>query len=448
MVRRAVIACAVLLGLCGSTRPASACNCIQSGPACQTFWKTDAVFDATVDSITPTSRTEILGERSVTIAGFLVQLSVRQSWKGAAPGPLTVTTNAGDASCGFHFEVGRRYLVFARQNPDGGPLDVSLCSLTRAFDGTDDTARFLASLSEPPQGGRVFGAVTATYRRFSGNGDERMPIDALVRLSGGGKELTARSSEGHYEFGDLADGPYRLDLQVPAGYDVWLPSRTITIVNARACVEENFSLAPGGSISGRLVDRDGRPLPRIRVQATDAHAQPDEDGFSTVNAESDHDGYFTIKPLPPGTYVVGINLDDLPSTYDPYERTLYPANDAAHEFALELGQGADLGVWQVPPPPRVVTVQALVTWPDGSPAEGLYVVAWDVTGNPVDVARGAGGAQSGADGRAALELRVGRTYTFTARDARHALVPLSGPRVRVQPDMAPVRLTVKAPPRQ
>ena len=47
-------------------REAAACSCMASGPACQAFWNTDAVFDATVDSKRPRWDQRII---SVTAGG-------------------------------------------------------------------------------------------------------------------------------------------------------------------------------------------------------------------------------------------------------------------------------------------------------------------------------------------------------------------------------------------
>ena len=97
---------------------------------------------------------------------------------------------------------------------------------------------------------------------------------------------------------------------------------------------------------------------------------------------------------------------------------------------VALGQTVDLGTWHMPPPLAIVHVAGIVTRQDGRPAAGLYVGAWDRTGNPVERARGAGGATSGPDGRFVLELRQGRVYTFMARGSDSKLLRISSPRIK------------------
>ncbi len=92
--------------------PAAACSCMARGPACQAFWTTTAVFDATVVAIEDLEVQFVLGDGVRRGRKLLVKLDVRQAWKGVRSGPLEVVTEPYDASCGFEFKVGRRYLVF------------------------------------------------------------------------------------------------------------------------------------------------------------------------------------------------------------------------------------------------------------------------------------------------------------------------------------------------
>jgi len=97
---------------------------------------------------------------------------------------------------------------------------------------------------------------------------------------------------------------------------------------------------------------------------------------------------------------------------------------------LSLGEAVDVGTWELPLPVPVVKTAGMITWQDGSPAPGVYVAAWDRTGNPVERGRGVGGATSGPDGRFVIELREGRAYTFSARDKRFTL-PVAGARIEI-----------------
>ena len=452
MHRMLIITVAILAAIFGAASTASACSCMAPGPPCQAFWKADAVFDATVEGIDLTTRQETLGETQthvITRREHVVHLKVLQGWKGVQRGSFDVVTASDGAACGYDFKPGRRYLVFAYKRPLDGRWSVSLCSATREYDGTGDAAAFLASLSAPPTGGRIFGTVKATERTFTPTDsmNERV-VDTRVRLFGGGQERAVTSTGGRYEITGLGAGPYRLELELPKEYSTYAPSRFIDLPNDRACAQEDFGLAPSGRIVGRLVSGDGRPVPHVAIEVTvpEARAHPTH-GLPVVSAYTEQDGNVEIRGLAPGRYIVGVNLRDLPSEYRPYARTLYPSDGTEPTIVmLDVGQTYDLGTWKLPPPLEGVKVQGSVLWPDGTPAAGIYVHAWDRTGQTPQAGRGVTGATSDAEGQFTIELRRSRVYTFTARDKRQAL-PADAPRLEVgNGPVAPIRIVVRRTP--
>jgi hypothetical protein len=426
-------------------RPADACSCMDAGPACQAFWKTDAVFDATVESIDDAVHADRAPDGVPLAAQRRVTLKVRQAWKGVTPGPLDVFTTESGTSCGYDFKPGRRYLVFAFRNARDGRWMVSLCSATREYDGSGDEAAFLASLAEPARGGRIFGTVKAYERQFDQEHSSReRNIEVRITLSGAGKEWTAISRGGTYEFTALPSGPYRLEMAPVDGYVTNYSSRSIELPTDRACARETFSVAPSGRLTGRVVEHDGRPASRVTIEVTAPGAQPHPMyGISSASTTTEADGRFEVGGLPPGEYMLGVNLDDLPSDYRPYPRTLYPS-DGTDGRVFTIGRDPlDIGTWTLPPPLPVVTLSGIVVWADGTPAAGVDVSVWDETNNPVQVARGAGGAIAAVDGRFSIRVRQGRSYRFGARGKDSRLLNVIGPRLTIGTDaIEPVRLIV------
>jgi Tissue inhibitor of metalloproteinase len=450
MTRPVLLACLTLASFLLLRATAVACTCLPIGPACQAFWTTDAVFDATVEAVEPVKPVDSTAPKSPQAWGEnIVKLSVRQSWKGVGAGPVEVVTADNSAACGYQFKPGRRYLVFASKRPDDGRWSVSLCSGTREFDGTGDSAAFLASLSQPPSGGRIFGSVRAFERRFDpANSAVERPVDAVVRLLSGGSERRAVAANGRFEFAGLEAQRYRLELELPDGFITNAAGRDVEIANPQACAEEDYRLTSAGRIIGHLLTANGRPAAGVRVEVTDPDVRPDPAyGLPIVAATADTAGDFEIIEIPPGRYIVGINLLDLPSNVNQYARTLYPSVGTVGDVvSVGTGGATDLGTWRLPPPLGVVKVEGVAALEDGSPAAGFYVGVRDVTGNPVEDARGAGGAMVDGRGHFVLELRQGRTYTFMARDKSSALLSVRGPRLVVGTEPpAPVRLVVGAP---
>ena len=115
-IRYFVTLAALLLGL-ASAEAALACTCAQSPAAPEALASSDAVFTGTVLSI------------DTTQTGRQVRLRVEGSWKGAKCGEVTIVTALDEAACGYSFQVGTSYLVYA--NRTQGKLSTNICSRTQ-----------------------------------------------------------------------------------------------------------------------------------------------------------------------------------------------------------------------------------------------------------------------------------------------------------------------------
>jgi hypothetical protein len=60
-----------------------------------------------------------------------VSLKVERWWKGGDAAEVVVSTSKSGAACGYGFEKGKKYLVYAGKEERGKTLHVSLCSRTR-----------------------------------------------------------------------------------------------------------------------------------------------------------------------------------------------------------------------------------------------------------------------------------------------------------------------------
>lgn len=96
-----------------------ACSC---APRDQTtnadFQQSTAVFTGRVLSV----------QRKGNAENVTIKLAVQKYWKGKISNEMKITTAKDSAACGFNFEVGKDYLVYATEN--SGKLSTSLCSRT------------------------------------------------------------------------------------------------------------------------------------------------------------------------------------------------------------------------------------------------------------------------------------------------------------------------------
>jgi hypothetical protein len=60
---------------------------------------------------------------------IVVKLKVERSWKGSLPEEISINTGRGGGDCGYRFEVGESYLIYA-YGSDVGRLSTNICQRT------------------------------------------------------------------------------------------------------------------------------------------------------------------------------------------------------------------------------------------------------------------------------------------------------------------------------
>lgn len=99
-----------------------ACSCIAPGTDEEETRRADVVFVGTVTSLAEPK----VGQPSTT-----AQVAVETAIKGTHTNiTLGIEMPAASALCGFHFERGKRYKVFAYKN-DRGALGTRMCTASR-----------------------------------------------------------------------------------------------------------------------------------------------------------------------------------------------------------------------------------------------------------------------------------------------------------------------------
>lgn len=437
MISRRLAAALAVAGWLATPAPTLACSCMGGLPVCEQFWVgadefPRAIFEATVVSIADDLGPEYEGRRypikRVTLASL-------RGWSGT---PVTeITTGAGGGDCGYRFEVGRRYVIDGIRNPSTGLLSTGICSLTKPIEEASELLAFLASLSEPSPGGRVFGVV----ERSSGSGNldqpERTPLHGVRLLLNGPRSASTLSGvDGAFSFDRLPPGSYQLSFELEGRPELRVPPPDeFTIANAHACHRAWVNFPVNGVIEGTVVDPAGRAVADVEVGLRPESRAAD--GWPRlIPARSDELGRFTFDELSPGRYVVAVSLQLGPNRRSPYAVT-YAVDAAGAPAVVEIGLG-DLHQLR----PMVVvrlestTVAGQVVWTDGTPAAGCAVSAAPlVEGRP---GLGSGAPETGADGRFQLEVFSGIPYRVRAGNCTQSTDELDF----VPGDGAPLRLVV------
>jgi hypothetical protein len=126
------------------TESAYACSCVAPGPPDEELANSVAVFTGKVVAVAkPLSN---FGPVS-SADPIKVTFQVYNVWKGSVSQTTTITTSRSSASCGYTFEKGREYFVYAHGSEND--LFVSLCSRTQPLDSAEEDLVILGAGALP-----------------------------------------------------------------------------------------------------------------------------------------------------------------------------------------------------------------------------------------------------------------------------------------------------------
>lgn len=144
--RAAVLSALLLVAGLAAAPAARACMCLEPPPPAQAMEQAGAVFSGRCVKVERTERETAYGK----LPQLRAVLEVKAAWKGLdgqtlRPRTVVVWTGGGGGDCGFGFEAGESYLVYAHQAEDG-TLSTDICTRSR---DSGRAAGDLEALGEP-----------------------------------------------------------------------------------------------------------------------------------------------------------------------------------------------------------------------------------------------------------------------------------------------------------
>jgi hypothetical protein len=146
-----------ILALTFSSAPAVACKCVSPPPDIKTArdlaqWtanRSDAIFEGRVDRVElkwglmeakvgAVIPTDVEEDPPV----MLVSFDASRSYRGGQQKNIRIRTGVGGGDCGFHFEVGEQYLVYAFAD-ESGQLSTGICSGTALLEESKTDLSYL-----------------------------------------------------------------------------------------------------------------------------------------------------------------------------------------------------------------------------------------------------------------------------------------------------------------
>lgn len=438
---------ALLAVLC-LARSASACTCSLEGSSpCGSLKGTPVVFAGLVKSIDE-EKAEILrfGKKETIRTGLTAHFVVEEPFKGIDVTEVEVVTGGGGGDCGYPFKAGERYLVYAyksesdalgasasrtvlapggRKPAGAGILSATICSRTRTLAEARDDLDLLRALVAGRAETRLFGSVSRYVRplgTYEYNINYVGPLEGLTVVAEGaqGKLETKTDKEGRYRFAGVSPGKYKVSIRPPEGYGPLFsfdgPEAEVELAPDDCAAEHDFDAQVDGRISGRVFDAAGAAAPD-EVQVSVVTLASAGKGFSSAERRSEYTkrGRYEFEGLPPGRYVLGVNVAEPPQKNTPYPTTYYPGSaELSGATVITLGDGQKLTGYDIHLPPRLetITIGGVVVRPDGKPAAGATINLYDAE----EPGRALFGfdAKSDAQGRFSIKAFKGRHYLLHA----------------------------------
>ncbi len=410
-MRLAQVVCAFLLFMFLSVS-ARACSCREPSPVCSVYFGTPAIFRGlAVEKVLERPPAQTMRDQDgkpYQIMGsgrYRVTFAVNEQFRGETKRQVTVYTSDESTACGFDFQPGTEYVVFAGTNRQGDQLSTSVCTMTHAVRdlAKDEVVQGMRALATAPSGARIFGSVHLGQ-------EETVPrVTLTVR---GPLTLNATTdAAGAYDLKGLPPGQYTVAATLPNGF-VTGPEQSFTLAD-KACAEANWYASYDAHVRGRVVGTGGTPIAHLYMELERRGGAEAGGLYAAETSETDEDGRYEFQRVPPGEYfVIANSLGSAPDR--PYPMMYFPASptvDNAATVQVKASESlADVNV-EMPRAWNKINVLVKVVLATGSPAAGVTVegtlVSDGFSVSPMT-------AITGADGVATLPVYEGQEYFATA----------------------------------
>lgn len=368
------------VGLFMSPASVTACSCAGSGLPCEAFWNASAVFSGEVQEVIVITPESVMpdGTRSYGPISKKIHLSVIEKFSGFGKEKLVeINTGGGGGDCGYNFQKGLKYLVYAYKNPQTGALSTGICTRTQLLEKAAEDVNYFKSLKTAKPGARIFGSVFQTFaRRNDSPYINPKPLAGIsVSIDGGGKFETQTGEDGGYEFKGLPAGEYKIGIETPEKLWGYEQSQTVK-VRDKGCAGYSFFLQNKTVLSGKLLNEKSEPAAKISVDLIPVEQVNNSRQSDRQFAYTDDEGKFIFRSIPAGKYYLGIRLSGLSDTLFPYPQTFYPGTlnlNEAKVISIEEGQILENYDFKLLQKLSTRRISGTIVFPDGTPAANAYI---------------------------------------------------------------------------
>ena len=395
-----------------TSRSAHACLCPLIEPDVA-YQNAPLIFTGTVEKITEhKSESGRDGQRDLPIVeGRTIRFSVEEYFKGSGAAEIDLRARR-ISSCDFNFEEGKRYLVYAARESDSGELVAQSCSRTGFIgDYTIPDISYLRRVSSGEQPTMLYGFVYKNSPESAKRGQPESLGESLADLSvfieGDGIRIELRTdARGYFETFDLPAGRYRVTTPLTGK----LRGADAITIDLKTVASATFRTTMLGSLTGKLIDKVGRPVRELQVELVEPGTPP----VIKTYVPSREDGTYIFDEVYAGRYLIAVNSIGRRSLFGaPFLPSYYPNASSiveAQVVIVENGKSVEVADFVLQDRYPTVSVSGIVVTADGKPVAGAYVNL-NQSGGPWDAARS---LQTDAEGRFVHQAFEGLTYVLDA----------------------------------
>lgn len=358
-------------------RDAKACSCINPNTPIEEYKTSPIVFVGKVTSIAEDkAKIERFGREGEVRTGLVAYLDITEPFKGTKQKVATIVTGGGGGDCGFPFEVGKSYFVFAsalnsnnsenivaatvfgNPNPSekkliGDAMTTHICTMTNDVDYLQNELEMIrAYLKGAPQP-RVYGRIREYVYEFDGAVTSKfvgfVPNIKVVAEGKKGNFEGVTDKDGAFSIKNLPLGKYNLKFLLPPAYmNLWSWEKfeyPIEIKTKEDSFEQSVDTQTSGEIRGTLFDRNGKYAPD-QVQLSLIPVEYINDPNPEKHSRSEYvkqSGRYIFDGVKAGKYILGINIAESPAKHTPYPKIYYPSgSDASKAQIIEIKTGQKL----------------------------------------------------------------------------------------------------------
>lgn len=330
-----------------------------------------------------------------------IRLQVNSVFSGVATGQgsIEIATGMGGGDCGYPFEAGVEYVVYAYKAAEG-ELGTSICSRTRKLEQAAEDLEYFRKMSNAPS--------TSSLRVLTRTGSSPGKPGMKISAEGGGNRYSAiTNAVGDAFFANLPPAKYTIH----ADADGDLPD------------DPTIDLFPKGSgsitlfryltITGHVFTKAGTPAAQVRVETLFVPS-----GEGDMGAITDTEGRYQLRLIRTGQYNLGVNINHTAMKDSPYPHWFHPGTEnrsAATVIDFDGRPGNRTLDFTLPDSLKERIVECVIFKSDGHPEPRALVTIFDESGAII--------ASSPAlpHGRVSLTVFAGIPYRL------HAVLPGIGP---------------------